>query len=97
VFKKIFLRDWSITSKIFEVERWIDSIYIPSADSAIVFTNQFYHRTFLRPNGQPGEDDVVTTQKHRELWVKRIDGWKQQRIRELGGSVYVNGKPYNPQ
>jgi hypothetical protein len=95
--QKDILRDWSITSKIFEVERWIDSIYIPSADSAIVFTNQFYHRTFLRPNGQPGEDDVVTTQKHRELWVKRIDGWKQQRIRELGGSVYVNGKPYNPQ
>ena len=92
--QKDIQRDWSIISKIFEVERWIDSIYVSSPDSAIVFTNQFYHRTFLKPNGQPGEDDVVTTQKHRETWIRSGSGWKQQRIRELGGAIYVNGKPY---
>lgn len=95
--KKDILRDWSIIAKMYEVEQWIDSIYVPSSDTAIVFTNQFYHRTFKRPNGQPGEDDVVSTQKHRETWIKRNDGWKQQRIKELGGSIYVNGQPYNPE
>jgi hypothetical protein len=95
--QKDIQRDWSIIAKIYEVERWIDSIHVSSPDSAIVYTDQFYHRTFLKPNGQPGEDDVVTTQKHREKWIRRNSGWKQQRIRELGGAVYVNGKPYNPE
>ena len=93
--KKDILRDWGIIVKMLEVEQWIDSIYVFKPDSAVVFTNQFYHRTFTKPQGQPGEDDVVTTQKHREIWIKRDEGWKQQRVRELGGSVYVNGKPYD--
>lgn len=95
--KKDILRDWSIIATMYEVERWIDSIYVLSPDTAIVFTNQYYHRTFTKPNNLPGVDDVVTTQKHRETWVKRNDGWKQQRVKELGGAVYVNGKPYTGQ
>ena len=95
--KKDILRDWSIIAKMYEVVQWIDSIYVPSLDTAIVFTDQFYHRTFTRPNGQPGEDDILSTQKHKETWVKRKDGWKQQRVKELGGSIYVNGQPYNPE
>lgn len=92
--KKDILRDWGIIAKMYEVEQWIDSINLPSPDTAIVFTDQFYHRTFTKPNNLPGEDDVVSTQKHKETWIKRKEGWKQARVKELGGSIYVNGKPY---
>ncbi len=95
--KKDILRDWGIIAKMYEVEQWIDSINVPSPDTAIVFTNQFYHRTFARPNNQPGEDDIVSTQKHKETWIKRQSGWKQSRVKELGGAIYVNGQPYNPE
>jgi len=91
------LRDWSIVGRMYEVEQWVDSLTLPSADTAVVFTNQFYHRTFRHPDGSPGEDDVVTTQKHREVWIRRPQGWRQLRVRELGGSIYVNGKPYAPE
>ena len=90
------LRDWSIVGRMYEVEQWVDSLALASPDTAIVFTNQFYHRTFRHPDGSPGEDDVVTTQKHREIWIRRPQGWKQLRVRELGGATYVNGKPYQP-
>ena len=93
--KKDILRDWNIIATVYEVERWIDSIEVVLPDTAIVYTNQFYHRTFTKPNNLPGEDDVVTTQRHRETWILRNDGWKQQRVKELGGAVYVNGLPYN--
>jgi hypothetical protein len=93
--KKDILRDWGIIAKMYEVERWIDSIEVLLPDTAIVYTNQFYHRTFTKPNNLPGEDDVITTQKHRETWILRNDGWKQQRVKELGGAIYVNGLPYN--
>lgn len=88
------LRDWSIVGRMYEVEQWVDSMSLPHPDTAVVFTNQFYHRTFKHPDGSPGEDDVVTTQKHREVWIHRPEGWKQLRVRELGGAIYVNGKPY---
>lgn len=95
--KKDILRDWGIIATMYEVERWIDNIEVPSPDTAIVFTNQFYHRTFTKPNNLPGIDDVVTTQRHRETWIKRSSGWKQQRVKELGGAIYVNGKLYTGQ
>ena len=94
--RKDILRSWSIISKMYEVEQWIDSFTLLSPDTAIVFTDQFYHRTFTKPNNLPGEDDVVSTQKHREVWIRRDKGWKQARVKELGGAIYVNGKPYNP-
>ena len=94
--KADILQSWGIITKIYQVENWVDSISVPASDTAIVFTNQFFHRTFSRPNNLPGEDDIITTQKHRETWIKRPNGWKQSRIKELGGFIYVNGKPYSP-
>ena len=94
--KADILQSWDIIKKIYQVENWVDSIHMPSVDTAIVFTNQFFHRTFLRPNNLPGEDDIISTQKHRETWIKRPEGWKQSHIKELGGFIYVNGKPYTP-
>jgi len=92
--RKDILRDWSIINTMYEVKQWIDSFQLVTADTAIVYTDQFYHRTFKKPEFQEGEDDVVTTQKHRETWIRRADGWKQSRVKELGGAIYVNGKPY---
>ena len=92
--KKDILRDWSIIARMYEVEQWIDSINVLFPDTAFVFTNQFYHRTFTRPDKQPGEDDIVSTQKHKETWIRRQAGWKQSKVKELGGSIYVNGKTY---
>ncbi len=90
------LQSWSIIDTIYEIHNWIDSINIVDTDTAVLFTNQIFHRTFLRPNNQKGVDDVLSTQRHREVWIKRPNGWKQAIIKELGGSIYVNGKPYNP-
>lgn len=40
-------------------------------------------------------DFVVTTQKHREEW-RRIDGhWTGYEVQELGGEIFINGKPYH--
>ncbi len=94
--KADILQSWSIINKIHEVEQWVDSMHLQAPDTAIVFTNQFFHRTFKKPNNLPGEDDIISTQRHREVWIKRGNNWKQSRIRELGGFIYVNGKPYNP-
>ena len=95
--KKDILRDWSIIAKMYEVKQWIDSVEIISRDTAVVYTDQFYHRTFKKPDNSPGEDDIVTTQRHKETWIKRSNGWKQSRVKELGGAIYVNGKPYEGQ
>jgi hypothetical protein len=88
------LRDWSITVRFYEVEQWITAIESVTNDTAVIETNQLYHRTFSKPDGSPGEDDVMTTQRHRETWKKRADGWKLARVEELGGAIYVNGRPY---
>ena len=92
------LRDWGITVRFYEVEQWITAVDSVSADGqrAVVETNQLYHRTFKKPDGAPGEDDVMTTQRHRETWRKRATGWKLANVVELGGAIYVNGKPYTP-
>jgi hypothetical protein len=39
-------------------------------------------------------DTVVTTQKHREVWRRTKSGWRLSRVKELGGTVMVNGKPF---
>src|SRR5262249_45585033 len=70
------LRDWGIIVRFYEVERWITAMESVSADTAVIQTNQLYHRTFSRPNGEAGEDDIVSTQRHRETWRKRPTGWR---------------------
>jgi hypothetical protein len=90
------LRDWAIIARFYEVEQWITAVDSVTADTAVVETSQFYHRTFKKPDGAPGEDDVVTTQRHRETWRRRTVGWKLAKVVELGGAIYVNGQPYTP-
>jgi hypothetical protein len=94
--RKDILQSWSIITEFVQISTWIDSLKLTAPDSAVVFTNQFFHRKFSRPNGLSGEDDIVSTQAHREVWIKRQGNWKQTRIKELGGYIYVNGLPYEP-
>jgi hypothetical protein len=39
-------------------------------------------------------DTVVTTQLHREVWRKTPERWRRAEVKELGGTVEVNGKPF---
>jgi len=41
-------------------------------------------------------DTVLATQKHRETWRKTPLGWFAYETEELGGEVFVNGKPFPP-
>lgn len=41
-------------------------------------------------------DTVLTTQRHRETWRRTRAGWRQYFIEELGGQIWLNGKPYKP-
>lgn len=90
------LRDWSIITQILEVKTWIERMGEVTDDRAVVYTNQRYHRIMKQRRGYE-EDDVVTTQRHEETWVRRPEGWKVARVKELGGDIFVNGAPYHPE
>ncbi len=94
--RKDILLSWSVITEFVQINMWIDSLKLIAPDTAEVFTNQFFHRKFSRSNGLSGEDDIVSTQAHREVWIKRQGNWKQAKIKELGGYIYVNGLPYKP-
>lgn len=42
----------------------------------------------------PALDDVVTTEHHEEQWRLVAGKWWCYQVKELGGEIYVNGKPY---
>lgn len=60
---------------------------------AFVKTDQFWDRQMIGKDGVT-EFNVVTTQKHDEKWELRDSRWRQTYIKELGGTVTVDGKPY---
>jgi len=89
------LRDWGVIAEMVDVRRWITAMGPVTDTSAVVFTDQRYERTMHRPDpSDPTLDRVVTTQRHEEHWVRRPTGWKITAIKELGGEILVNGKPY---
>lgn len=88
------LRDWAIIDTTLSNEYTIDSLIV-FKDSAIVFTRQKWKRMMFRKDGVT-IDTVLTTQKHRELWKKDTKSWHNYHIEELGGKIYINGKPYYP-
>src|SRR5262245_58646756 len=91
------LRDWGVITEMVEVKRWITRMGPVTADRAVVFTDQRYHRKMSRPDpADPTIDDVLTTQRHEEHWVRRADGWRVTAIKELGGEIFVNGQPFTP-
>lgn len=60
---------------------------------ALVKTDQRWDRQMLGKDGV-SEHVVVTTQKHDERWELRGSRWIQTDIKELGGTVMVDGQVY---
>ncbi len=89
------LRDWSVISRTLDLTITVDSLRLPSDSLAMAFTSQRWERMMARPD-RPGEDTVLTTQRHRETWRLTPDGWRNYDMDELGGAIFINGKPYHP-
>lgn len=89
------LRDWAIIDTTLNIWMNIDSIQFHSSDSLHVFTSQRWERIMFRRDGVT-TDTVITTQGHREIWKKNEKGWFGYDILELGGRIWINGEPYNP-
>lgn len=89
------LRNWAVIPRTLDLSIVVDSLELVSDSVAIVWNSQRWERLMSRPD-RPGEDTVLTTQKHRETW-KLTDGrWLNYVIEELGGEIHVNGRPYRP-
>lgn len=41
------------------------------------------------------KDTVLTTQKHEETWKRNEKGWFGNEVKELGGEIFINGKPFH--
>ena len=91
--RKNILRDWSIIPRTLAIETKIDSLEVHGTE-ATVYTSQRWERQMLERNGNT-VDTVLTTQRHRETWRKTARGWMGYDVKELGGEVFVNGKPYH--
>lgn len=87
------LRDWSIISATRDLWMRIDSVGPVGSDTAVVYTAQRWDRLMLERDGVT-RDTVVTTQKHREVWRMTAGRWRRAEVKELGGAVEVNGKPF---
>ena len=87
------LRQWSIIKDTVLIFNRIDRIDV-QGDTATVWTAQRWERNMYERDGKT-LDYVVTTQKHREAWRKVDGSWKGYAIQELGGEIFINGKPYH--
>lgn len=94
--RALTLQKWAIIDKTLSLEIKIDSFEFGSTcDEAIVRTSQRWERVMRRRDGV-GTDVVLTTQKHIESWRAVSGCWYNYDIKELGGKIFVNGKPYTP-
>jgi hypothetical protein len=59
-------------------------------DDATIWTSQRWERLAVRP-GETAPSRIVSTQSHEEHWRRRDGRWEGYLIRELGGSMTVNG------
>ena len=87
------VRDWAIIPATRDLWMRIDSVGAVGGDTAVVYTAQRWDRLMLQRDGTT-RDTVVTTQLHREVWRKMLDRWRRSQVKELGGTVEVNGKPF---
>jgi hypothetical protein len=87
------LRDWAIIPATRDLWMRIDSVGPVGRDTAVVYTSQRWDRLMLQRDGVT-RDTVVTTQKHREVWRMTTGRWRRAEVKELGGTVEVNGKPF---
>jgi hypothetical protein len=87
------LEQWSIIDKTISLQEHIDRLELHE-NNATVWTSQRWERLMHERTG-PALDDVVTTQKHEEHWRFTSGQWWCYEVKELGGEIFVNGKPYH--
>ena len=86
------LQQWAIIEKSISISVHVDRIALQKGQ-ATVWTSQRWERLMHERTG-PTLDDVVTTQRHEEQWRFVNGKWWCYQVKELGGEIYVNGKPY---
>jgi ketosteroid isomerase-like protein len=85
---------WALISRTNRLDIKITGLQLGcGGDCAFVKTDQLWDRQMLGKDGKT-EFNVVTTQGHDEKWELRDSRWRQTVIKELGGTVTVDGKPY---
>jgi hypothetical protein len=84
------LRDWSVIARTISLSHTVDSLEI-RGDSVLVSTSQRWERMMLRRDGS-GQDLIVTTRKHKEVWKKFQGRWLGYDIEELEGELFINGE-----
>jgi hypothetical protein len=88
------LEQWSIIDKTISLSVQIDRLALDKdKDHATVWTSQRWERLMHERTG-PALDNVVTTERHEEQWSLVNGTWWCYQVKELGGEIYVNGKPY---
>jgi len=86
------LEQWAIIDKTISISEHVDRLEVHK-NQATVWTSQRWERLMHERTG-PALDDVVTTERHEEHWRLVNGKWWCYQIKELGGEIYVNGKPY---
>ena len=86
------LEQWAIIEKTTSISVHVDGLAL-HGNEATVWTSQRWER-FMHERTGPALDDVVTTQRHEEQWRLVKGKWWCYGVKELGGEIYVNGKPY---
>ena len=85
---------WSLIRRTNKIKINITDFKLGCAgECADVKTDQLWDRQMTGRDGV-SEFNVVTTQKHNEKWALRGGRWMQTYIKELGGTIMVDGKPY---
>ena len=86
------LQQWGIIEKTISISVHVDRLALRK-NEATVWTSQRWERLMHERTGL-ALDDVVTTQRHEEEWRLVTGKWWCYQVKELGGEIYVNGKPY---
>ena len=88
------LQAWAIIPRTNRLEMTITGFQLGCGGTcATVMTDQVWDRQMLDRDGK-AEHRVVTTQRHRELWELAGSRWVNRKLEELGGTVTVDGEPY---
>jgi hypothetical protein len=72
----------------------ITKIELLSSNEALVWTSQRWDRIMIGRDGV-SKNDVLSTQKHKEHWRIHDGRWYCYDIEELGGKVWIDGKPFS--
>jgi hypothetical protein len=88
------LQAWAIIPKTNSIEENIEGFQLGCDGScATVWTHQKWDRQMLGRDGK-SVHNVVTTERHQEQWQQRGSRWVAVSIKELGGTITIDGKPY---